>query len=161
MAPQHAFVSRDKSQCVNARFFFPSILYNLTPHWNGPQKMCSPLTLAPPEMSLLRFFTPSRFMQSLWLHYLLSRSPSIGGQWGPLLLGETEPGHHSFTRLLGAFVRWLLPEKGKQINTSPVGLTGNLYPGWNMSGTSPLDSLTVTGQLTGVLLCTETYSPTS
>lgn len=60
--------------------------------------------------------------------------------------------HHSFTRLLGAFVRWLLAEKGKQINTSPMGLTGNLYLGWNMSGTSPLDSLTVTGQLTG---CTD------
>lgn len=30
-----------------------------------------------------------------------------------------------------------------------MGLTGNLYLGWNMSGTSRLDFLTVTGQLTG------------
>lgn len=64
--------------------------------------------------------------------------------------------HHSFTRLLGAFVRWLLGKKGKQINTSPMGLTGNLYLEWNMS-TSLLDSLTVAGQLTSakeaIFLC--------
>lgn len=39
-----------------------------------------------------------------------------------------------------------------------MGLTGNLYLGWNMSGTEPLDSLTVTGQLTG---CTEAIPHTS
>lgn len=34
-------------------------------------------------------------------------------------------------------------KKGKQINTSPLGPTGNLYQGWNMRSISPLDSLTV------------------
>lgn len=37
-----------------------------------------------------------------------------------------------------------------------MGLTGNLYLGWNMSGTSLLDSLTVTGKLTG---CTDAIPP--
>lgn len=99
-----------------------------------------------------------RFKQSLWLHYLLLfliTSPPISGHQKPLCWSR-QTRHHSFTRLIGAFVRWLLAEKGKQINTSPMGLTGNLYLGWNMSGTSLLDSLTVTGQLTG---CTEAIPP--
>lgn len=94
----------------------------------------------------------TRFKQSLWLHYLflsLITSPPISGHWEPLRWSR-HTRHHSFTCLRGAFVRWLLAEKGKQINTSPMGLTGNLYLGWNMSGTGPLDSLTVTGQLTGL-----------
>lgn len=76
----------------------------------------------------------------------LITSPPIGGQWKPLHWSRRTR-HHSFTCLLGAFVRWLLAEKGKQINTSPMGLTGNLYLGWNMSGTSLPDSFNCNGAI--------------
>lgn len=117
-----------------------------------------PLTCDPQLKGGCHACIQRRFKQSLWLHYLPSSSsplhPSVDTRSHH---GEADrPGHHSFIHLPGAFVRWLLAEKGKQINTSPMGLTGNLYLGWNMSGTSLLDSLTVTGQLTG---CTDAIPP--
>lgn len=116
----------------------------------GAKKASSPLTCDPgAQRGLLCMHTDeiqTEFMTAL-LPLFLIPSPPITGHQKPA--GSTRhTRHRSFTHLLGAFVRWLLVEKGKQINTSPMGLTGNLYLEWNMSGTSLLDSLTVTGQLT-------------
>lgn len=118
----------------------------LIPHW--------PLTCGTKGLPCVHTEeVQTHFMIPLCVLLLITSPPSYGHLEPPFSRRQTR--HHSFTRLLGAFVRWLLAEKGKQINTSPMGLTGNLYLGWNMSTGRP-DSLTVTGQLTS---CTEALFP--
>lgn len=158
---QHAFVSRNQRAsfaCVSlittryrarTNATDKSLKKKQIPHW--------PVTQGTKGLSCMHTEeVQTEFMTALSLLLLITSPPISGHQKPPHWSRQTR--HHSFTCLLGAFVRWLLAEKGKQINTSPMGLTGNLYLGWNMSGTSLLDSFTVTGQLTG---CVEAISPLS
>lgn len=54
----------------------------------------------------------TEFMTALSLCLFLITSPPIGGHWKPPCWSR-QTRHHSFTRLLGAFVRWLLGGKRK------------------------------------------------
>lgn len=156
---QHAFVSRNQSACFACVSIKTMGLHrgtNATDKKGGKKKLIPywPVTYGTKRL-------PCVHTEEVQTHFMIALScvapHHLSTQWWTqeaLVLAQADQ-HHSFTRLLGAFVRWLLAEKGKQINTSPMGLTGNLYLGWNMS-TSLLDSLTVTGQLTS---CTEAIPP--
>lgn len=155
---QHAFVSRNQTaplvcaSTISEHYTEEQTLLTrkepkkLIPHW--------PLTSGTKGLPCVHTEgVQAHFMIPLCALLLITSPPSYGHREPPFSRRQTR--HHSFTCLLGAFVRWLLAEKGKQINTSPMGLTGNLYLGWNMSTSRP-DSLTVTGQLTS---CTEALFP--